>query len=130
MLEGGLILEMVLHQGRLWRGMRLGSWRTGFVIFVVRVASLAFTSKVLGSFVFVRSTILKKLAGSQQDDRVRRTVWQTYEYLFKVSLMLPDENSYNFLLWPKMMTATSTEQRTASSCAFLNRPPFRFKKVL
>lgn len=28
------------------------------------------------------------------------------------------------------MTATSTEQRTDSSCAFLKRPPFRFKKVL
>lgn len=27
------------------------------------------------------------------------------------------------------MTATSTEQRTASSCAFLNRPPFRFRNV-
>lgn len=29
-----------------------------------------------------------------------------------------------------MKTATSTEQRTESSCAFLNRPPLRFKKVL
>lgn len=28
------------------------------------------------------------------------------------------------------MTATSTEQRTANSCAFLNRPPFRFRNVL
>lgn len=28
------------------------------------------------------------------------------------------------------MTATSTEQRTDSSCAFLNRPPLRFRKVL
>jgi hypothetical protein len=47
-----------------------------------------------------------------------------------VSLMSPDENSYSFLLWPKMMTATSTEQSTESSCAFLNRPPLRFRKVL
>jgi hypothetical protein len=44
--------------------------------------------------------------------------------------MSPDENSYSFLLWPKMMTATSTEQSTDSSCAFLNRPPLRFRKVL
>jgi hypothetical protein len=29
-----------------------------------------------------------------------------------------------------MMTATSTEQRTDSSCAFLNRPPLRLRKVL
>ena len=28
------------------------------------------------------------------------------------------------------MTATSTEHRTESSCAFLNRPPLRFRKVL
>jgi hypothetical protein len=47
-----------------------------------------------------------------------------------VSLMSPDENSYSFLLWPKMMTATSTEHSTESSCAFLNRPPLRFRKVL
>lgn len=29
-----------------------------------------------------------------------------------------------------MMTATSTEQRTESSCAFLKRPPLRFRNVL
>lgn len=29
-----------------------------------------------------------------------------------------------------MMTATSTEQRTESSCAFLNKPPLRLRKVL
>lgn len=44
--------------------------------------------------------------------------------------MSVDEYSYSFLLLPKMKTATSTEQRTESSCAFLNRPPFRFRKVL
>ncbi len=44
--------------------------------------------------------------------------------------MSPEENSYSFLLWPKMITATSTEQRTDSSCAFLNRPPLRLRKVL
>ena len=47
-----------------------------------------------------------------------------------VSLMSPDENSYSFLLWPKMITATSTEQSTESSCAFLNKPPLRFRNVL
>ena len=47
-----------------------------------------------------------------------------------VSLMSPEENSYSFLLWPKMMTATSTEQRTESSYAFLKSPPLRFRKVL
>lgn len=47
-----------------------------------------------------------------------------------VSLISPDENSYSFLLWPNMMTATSTEQRTESSWAFLKRPPLRFRKVL
>ncbi len=43
-----------------------------------------------------------------------------------------DENSCSFLLVPapKMMTATSTEQSTESSWAFLKRPPFRFRKVL
>jgi hypothetical protein len=46
-----------------------------------------------------------------------------------VSLMSPDEYSYSFLLWPKMMTATSTEQSTESSCAFLNNPPLRLRKV-
>lgn len=29
-----------------------------------------------------------------------------------------------------MKTATSTEQRTDNSWAFLNKPPFRFKNVL
>lgn len=29
-----------------------------------------------------------------------------------------------------MTTATSTEQSTESSCAFLNKPPFLFRKVL
>lgn len=47
-----------------------------------------------------------------------------------VSLMSPEENSYSFLLWPKMMTATSTEHRTESSWAFLKRPPLRLRKVL
>jgi hypothetical protein len=50
-------------------------------------------------------------------------------YLRRVSLMSPDENSYSFLLWPKMMTATSTEHSTDSSWAFLNRPPLRLRKV-
>jgi hypothetical protein len=43
--------------------------------------------------------------------------------------MSPDEYSYSFLLWPKMMTATSTEHSTESSCAFLNKPPLRLRKV-
>ena len=46
-----------------------------------------------------------------------------------ISSMFDDEYSYSFLLWPKMMTATSTEQSTESSCAFLNRPPLRLRKV-
>ena len=44
--------------------------------------------------------------------------------------MSPEENSYNFLLCPKMMTATSTEHSTESSCAFLNSPPLRLRNVL
>lgn len=44
--------------------------------------------------------------------------------------MSPEEYSYSFLLWPKIITATSTEQRTESSWAFLNRPPLRLRKVL
>lgn len=44
--------------------------------------------------------------------------------------MSPDENWYNFLLLPKTTTATSTEHRTPSSYAFLNRPALRFKNVL
>ena len=43
--------------------------------------------------------------------------------------MSPEEYSYSFLLWPKMMTATSTEHSTDSSCAFLNKPPLRLRKV-
>jgi hypothetical protein len=54
----------------------------------------------------------------------------TYWYRPIVSLISPEENSYSFLLWPKMMTATSTEQRTDNSCAFLKRPPLRLRKVL
>lgn len=53
----------------------------------------------------------------------------TYWNLAIVSLMSPDEYSYSFLLWPKMMTATSTEHSTESSCAFLNKPPLRLRKV-
>ena len=53
----------------------------------------------------------------------------TYWNLPTISLMSDDEYSYNFLLWPKMTTATSTEQRTESSCAFLNKPPLRLRKV-
>lgn len=44
--------------------------------------------------------------------------------------MSVDEYSYSFLLLPKINTATSTEHSTDNSWAFLNRPPFRFKKVL
>lgn len=44
--------------------------------------------------------------------------------------MSVEEYSYSFLLFPKMKTATSTEHNTDSSCAFLNRPPFLFRKVL
>lgn len=40
-----------------------------------------------------------------------------------------EEYSYSFLLLPKMKTATSTEHRTESSCAFLKRPPFLLRKV-
>lgn len=47
-----------------------------------------------------------------------------------VALMSPEENSYSLLLWPKMMTATSTEHRTESSWAFLKRPPLRLRNVL
>jgi hypothetical protein len=43
--------------------------------------------------------------------------------------MSPEEYSYSFLLWPKMITATSTEHSTESSCAFLNKPPLRLRKV-
>jgi hypothetical protein len=43
--------------------------------------------------------------------------------------MSADEYSYSFLLLPKMKTATSTEHRTESSCAFLNKPPLRFRNV-
>lgn len=52
-----------------------------------------------------------------------------YVYLVISSRMSPDEYSYNFLFVPKIKTATSTEQRTESSCAFLKRPPLRFRKV-
>lgn len=54
----------------------------------------------------------------------------TYWNLPIVSLISPEEYSYSFLLWPNIMTATSTEQSTESSCAFLNKPPLRLRKVL
>lgn len=43
--------------------------------------------------------------------------------------MSPEEYSYSFLLCPKMITATSTEHSTDNSCAFLNKPPLRLRKV-
>lgn len=46
-----------------------------------------------------------------------------------ISWISDDEYSYSFLLCPKMMTATSTEQRTDNSCAFLNSPPLRLRNV-
>lgn len=63
----------------------------------------------------------------QQCARIYATL--TYWNLAIVSFMSPDEYSYSFLLWPKMMTATSTEHSTESSCAFLNKPPLRLRKV-
>lgn len=54
----------------------------------------------------------------------------TYWYLVMRCCISAEEYSYSFLLLPKMKTATSTEHRTESSCAFLNRPPFRLRKVL
>ena len=54
-----------------------------------------------------------------------RTYWKRP----MMSLISPDEYSYSFLLCPKMMTATSTEHNTESSCAFLNSPPLRLRKV-
>lgn len=44
--------------------------------------------------------------------------------------MISDElYSYSFLLCPKITTATSTEQSTDNSCAFLNSPPLRLRNV-
>ena len=47
-----------------------------------------------------------------------------------ISPISDEEYSYSFLFWPNMITATSTLQSTLSSCAFLNRPPLRFRNVL
>jgi len=44
--------------------------------------------------------------------------------------MSPEEYSKSFLFCPKMTTATSTEHNTDNSCAFLNKPPLRLRKVL
>lgn len=50
--------------------------------------------------------------------------------LSRSSSTLEDVYSKNFVwFFPRMITARSTWQRTASSCAFLNRPAFRFTKV-
>jgi hypothetical protein len=58
------------------------------------------------------------------------SVKRTYWYLVMSCPMSFEEYSYSFLLLPKMKTATSTEHRTESSCAFLKRPPFLLRKVL
>jgi hypothetical protein len=55
---------------------------------------------------------------------------RTYVYLVMSSRISLEEYSYSFLLLPKMKTATSTEHKTDNSCAFLNRPPLRLRKVL
>lgn len=60
----------------------------------------------------------------------RPLVEPTYWYLVMRCCISAEEYSYNFLLLPKMKTATSTEHKTESSWAFLNRPPFRLRKVL
>lgn len=62
---------------------------------------------------------------------LRQGLLQVHTYWKRpmISLMSDDEYSYSFLLWPKITTATSTEQSTESSCAFLNSPPLRLRKV-
>jgi hypothetical protein len=95
---------------------------------VVLIVIPSLVGKVLRAFVFVSSAILCR---SQCLVRCppRCTQPLTYWNLAIVSLMSPDEYSYSFLLCPKMMTATSTEHSTESSCAFLNKPPLRLRKV-
>jgi hypothetical protein len=129
-LEGLRMLQVVRHQGVLRRGVRVARSSALVVVLIVVVAVLL-AHEVLRALVLVGAAILRDLSARSSFSAVSSTGgMHTYWYRPMVSLMSPDENSYSFLLWPKMMTATSTEHSTDSSCAFLNRPPLRFRKVL
>jgi len=126
MLECWLVLKLRWHHRRFMGNVI--RWRTHVIIIVV-VIKIFLAIEVCWSFMFVCSSILRLLAQ-------KISVWghpvksHTKLYRCIISPISLDEYSYNFLLFPKIMTATSTEQRTESSCAFLNNPPLRLRKVL
>lgn len=107
--------------------------RGAFAILVVIVVGA--TIEVGRALVLVRTAVLREtcvLASDHDSGFIKRSgrAVRTYWYFVISSRMSAEEYSYSFLLLPKIKTATSTEQSTESSCAFLNRPPFRFRKVL
>ena len=125
MLEGRLPLE-VRRDHVCLHGLTVR--RRSICLLVRRILGAAV--EVGRPFVLIWPTMLFWWVSRGQEERGRDGARRTYVYLVMSSRMSPDEYSYSFLLLPKMKTATSTEQSTESSWAFLNRPPFRFKKVL
>lgn len=120
------------HHVRLYRAL-VTVGRGAFAIIVLVVVGAAI--EVGGALVLVRTAVLQEtcvLASDHGSGFIKRSgmAVRTYWYFVISSRMSAEEYSYSFLLLPKMKTATSTEQSTESSCAFLNRPPFRFRKVL
>jgi hypothetical protein len=126
-LEGGLILELRRQHLLPDVSAMLGHART--IVIVIIVIVLALTVEIGRAFMFVGSSILWKRSARYLEPRVLPRK-PTYWYLVRISPISLLEYSYSFLLLPKMITATSTEHRTDSSCAFLNRPPLRLRKVL
>jgi hypothetical protein len=122
MLESRLVLELRRHHLRFDRSV-MRHPRSIIIIVIIHIFPLS--TEIRRSFMFVCSSILETSAVFCPRRRKH-----TYWYLVKISPISLLEYSYNFLLLPKIITATSTEQSTESSCAFLNKPPLRFKNVL
>lgn len=120
------------HHVRFYRAL-VAVGRGAFAVVVLVVVGAAI--EVGGALVLVRTAVLREtfvLASDHGSGFIKRSgmTVRTYWYFVISSRISAEEYSYSFLLLPKMKTATSTEQSTESSCAFLNRPPFRFRKVL
>lgn len=128
-LEARVVLHLSLHQSSLRRHRRTARLVSAFIaallIFVVVIAALV--GKVCGTFMLVCAAILCGVSLNFMSTSIPLS--PTYWKRPIISLMSDDEYSYSFLLCPKITTATSTEHSTDSSCAFLNRPPLRFRKV-
>jgi len=123
-LESRLVLELRWHH--LWFHRSMCRHARSIIIIVVVHAVLALSAKVGRTFVLICTSILGQLVSISKRTEREHTYW----YLVKISPISVLEYSYSFLLLPNIITATSTEQRTESSCAFLNKPPLRLRNVL